>query len=341
MSVHHPAWLADERSASAACEATIAPTTATPSIWPIWREVVAIAEATPAWGELDQPLRAAAAEQGIRFLTRREQDIGLDPADHVRSPATPAGKKRSARGQVQTHQGPAGSSKLDCTLAGGAKRLPEQRVGGQMQQRHRAEPGGLEIVRCQLVRGAAVRYEGPLAVWRENHADATGSRPGDASGAYASALSGDCLDEGSPDGVPTDRTHERHTPSQSRHPARGCRGRPTLAEENVTGDVGASRDSALWRHDDVEQQVAEHNDMWTPGPAQTARWTVVRRGWSIGERRGHRPTISPEGHVRRRLAEACSGHAASRGKPGQPRAYNGPVPRGVRASARSGTFQPP
>ena len=28
---------------------TIAPTTATPSVWPTWREVVAIAAATPAW----------------------------------------------------------------------------------------------------------------------------------------------------------------------------------------------------------------------------------------------------------------------------------------------------
>ena len=32
-----------------ACELTIAPTTATPSVWPNCREVVAIADATPAW----------------------------------------------------------------------------------------------------------------------------------------------------------------------------------------------------------------------------------------------------------------------------------------------------
>ena len=49
MSVHHAGWLAADRSDAPALEVTIAPTTATPSVWPNWREVVAIAEATPAW----------------------------------------------------------------------------------------------------------------------------------------------------------------------------------------------------------------------------------------------------------------------------------------------------
>ena len=52
VSVHQPAGLADDRSACSdapAREVTIAPTTATPSVWPNCREVVAIAEATPAW----------------------------------------------------------------------------------------------------------------------------------------------------------------------------------------------------------------------------------------------------------------------------------------------------
>src|SRR5215207_4083650 len=49
VSVHQPGWLAAARSAWPACDATIAPTTATPSVWPNCREVVAIAAATPAW----------------------------------------------------------------------------------------------------------------------------------------------------------------------------------------------------------------------------------------------------------------------------------------------------
>src|SRR5262245_21798771 len=47
-SSHQAGWLAVVRDVPA-WEATIAPITATPSVWPTWREVVAIAAATPAW----------------------------------------------------------------------------------------------------------------------------------------------------------------------------------------------------------------------------------------------------------------------------------------------------
>src|SRR6478609_8257196 len=52
ISVHQAGWLAADSSAGTdppTREVTIAPTTATPSVWPTCREVVAIAEATPAW----------------------------------------------------------------------------------------------------------------------------------------------------------------------------------------------------------------------------------------------------------------------------------------------------
>src|SRR5436190_17088612 len=51
VSIHQPGWLAAESpdcAASPTLDATIAPTTATPSVCPTWRDVVAIADATPA-----------------------------------------------------------------------------------------------------------------------------------------------------------------------------------------------------------------------------------------------------------------------------------------------------
>jgi len=50
--VHQPAWLAAARSVwpeTAIFEVTRAPTTATPSVWPICRDVEAMPAATPAW----------------------------------------------------------------------------------------------------------------------------------------------------------------------------------------------------------------------------------------------------------------------------------------------------
>ena len=50
--IHQPTWLAwakFTRSRPCMAEATAAPTTATPSDWPIWRLVEAMAAATPAW----------------------------------------------------------------------------------------------------------------------------------------------------------------------------------------------------------------------------------------------------------------------------------------------------
>ena len=50
--IHQPTWLAWAklaRSGPSMAEVTADPTTATPSDWPTWRLVDAIAAATPAW----------------------------------------------------------------------------------------------------------------------------------------------------------------------------------------------------------------------------------------------------------------------------------------------------
>src|SRR4051812_10854554 len=49
MSVHQAGRVAGDKPARVTPEVTIAPMTATPSVWPTCREVVAIAAATPAW----------------------------------------------------------------------------------------------------------------------------------------------------------------------------------------------------------------------------------------------------------------------------------------------------
>ena len=99
VSVHQAGWLAAARSRRRRrAEATIAPTTATPSVWPTCREVVAIAAATPAWargipdtaafviGALTKPkprpkttYAASSHASGV---------VGVDAGQHARTPVT-------------------------------------------------------------------------------------------------------------------------------------------------------------------------------------------------------------------------------------------------------------
>src|SRR5439155_14988199 len=116
-------------------------------------------------------------------------------------------QERPDRREIETDERPAAPRELDRPTAGAAERLAEQRIHRQVKQRDGERACG-QVGDAEAIRGSAVRDERSLAARRHQHADATGSLPGDAGRADTNTLTPERGGERPALGVSTDRAHE-------------------------------------------------------------------------------------------------------------------------------------
>ena len=135
---------------------------------------------------------------------------------------------------------PASRARRVAAMPGEAQRLVEQRVGREVDGVRALEPLGLEVLRPEPERGAAILDEAALAAGLDEHADPARRRAGDPDRADLDAVAGDGRDERPADRVATDRAHEAAPRPEPAEPARGRRRAAALAEADAARDVGAA-----------------------------------------------------------------------------------------------------
>ena len=187
---------------------------------------------------------------------------------------------------------PAGPPELDRATAGLAERLAEQRVDRDVEGVDPGEPGRVEVLGMEPVGGGTVGHERPLPAGRDHDTDPPGADARDANGSHADLVGAHRLDERASGRVPPDRRHERGFRPEPAQPAGGRRRRPTLHERHRAGHVGAALERALGPQDDVEHQVADHDDPW--GRGRAAGSGAGPEGWHAP--RIARATLQPFRH---------------------------------------------
>ncbi len=180
---------------------------------------------------------SAGSDQGVELARRREQEIRGHLADERDGDLPATRQERADRGEVEAHQGPGGAGMTDRRPAGQAQGLAQERVGGQVEKIDPGEPASPEIVRAELVGGAAVGHERALAAGPDEDTDPAGGPTGNATDPGHHPVGADRVDERPPGGIAADRADQRRTDPEPAEPAGRVRGRPTLAEPDPTRDV--------------------------------------------------------------------------------------------------------
>ena len=186
--------------------------------------------------------------------------VGGDLLDKGHGRLAAAFEQRADRGEVNAHERARLARQRHGSPGGQAQRLAKERVHRQVQPVGAGEPLGSQVVRSQLEGGAAVGHEGTLTVGRDDDADAAGPRPGHADDPNLHAIAAHGIDQRTARGIPADRRDQGRPCTEATEPARGVRRRATLDERDPAGHVGRALEGAGRREDDVEQEVAEHDD---------------------------------------------------------------------------------
>ncbi len=146
------------------------------------------------------------------------------------------------------------------------------------------EPGWFEVFGSQLVGGAAVGDEGPLATRRDEHADPSGRSGSDPHDVRGHPVRSDGVHERPSDGIATDGRNKGGSGAEPAEPARRVRSRAALTEGDSSGDVGPAGEGPCGHERDIEDEVANDDD--ARRPRRSSRATRPARSADVRER-GH------------------------------------------------------
>src|ERR1700690_4212553 len=147
-----------------------------------------------------------------------------------------------------------------------------------MEELGSAQPGPADGRRGQPVGGRPIRHERALPIGRHEGHQA-GRRAGDPRHADADPVPAQGLDQQSSPAIPADRADEGRAHPQAGQPARRAGGRAALPEADHARRVGATHDRSHELRGDVDDEVAEHDDVRSPaaasgGPGRGGRGAV-------------------------------------------------------------------
>ena len=178
-------------------------------------------------------------------------------------PALTKGNERTGRRQVHRHERSGGMGQLGRSPSGLAERAIEERVGWDVGQLGRGEPLGAQVLRGQVECRAAILDERALAARRHKDADSARWLPGSVNDPRRDAVPLDRPHEGTTRGVPPHCGHQADARPASPEPASRGRRRAALAEHYPAGDVRSRLELGRGCEDDVDDEVADHDDSRT------------------------------------------------------------------------------
>ena len=129
-----------------------------------------------------------------------------------------------------------------------------------MERIRRGEPRRSQVTGREPVRSATVRNERSFAAGSHEHTDPAGPVTGHPGHARHHAILAHRVDEGSTRRISTHGADQRGAGAQASQPARRVGRGTALHEAHPTRNVGADLQRSRWRQDDIQHQIAEHDD---------------------------------------------------------------------------------
>ena len=238
-------------------------------------------------GELQERLVLLRTEQGPRLVLRGEQQIRCGLFDEAQRRSAALREERGRRAHVQRHERAGLVRQRRRRHAREPQRLIEERVRREVDAVGAGEPLGLEVLGAEPERRATILDERPLPTRLHEHADAARRAPRDPDGPYLDPVAAHSGDEGPADGIPPDRADEARSRAEAAEPAGGRRGAAALAQADEPRNVRPTLQGPGRREDDVDDEVAKHDDRRRVGPlSRTARGGEPRGADTSGGGKG-------------------------------------------------------
>ncbi len=231
--------------------------------------------------------REVRAAEHLPLGLGREQHVGRDRVEQLPEPHRPVRADLCPRGDVDGDARAALAREPRRQLRRGADRLPQQRVAGDVQD-VAVDPRGIELVRREARRDAAVRRHRPVAVGADDGDDDAGRAGSDRSDELDTVRRELSRDELGRRVVAALRDAAR-VRSERRRPGCDVRRLAARAGARARPHVVARGERLLEPHDHVEHQVADGCDPHSRNRPTSADSPTVRCGYRSPARLCPRP----------------------------------------------------